>query len=416
MTANYRIGDIEIDGDSHGLTEVLARAYADKIRPICLCRSTGVEMYLAKIGGSVVVKRMPGTGGDHAADCESYEPPHELSGLGQIAGRAITEDPSDGLTSLKVGFSLTKTGSRSPAGSASGSEADSAKTDGTKLTLRSLLHYLWEEAGFNRWSPSMTGKRSWAVVWRHLRQVVERTKTKGAPLADSLYVPEPFHLETKDEIAQRRLAFMSRSASSTTKGARRLMIVVGEVKEFAPARFGHKVLFRHAPDFPFMLPDDLHKRLHRRFEAELSLWQAMDSTHLMAIATFGVAAAGVATLEEVALMLSNENWIPFDGAADRMLIEAMTRDQRRFTKGLRYNLAPDRPMACMVATDTQPQPTAMFVLPTGDDELQMEALRELMADSKLASWTWLLDEEMPTLPECMTESNKPTHEAHRRTA
>ena len=31
------------------------------------------------------------------------------------------------------------------------------KADASKLSLKATLHYLWEEAGFNRWSDRMTG-------------------------------------------------------------------------------------------------------------------------------------------------------------------------------------------------------------------------------------------------------------------
>ena len=36
---------------------------ATKLRPLCLCRSPGVPMYVARIGDQFVVKRMPLSGG-----------------------------------------------------------------------------------------------------------------------------------------------------------------------------------------------------------------------------------------------------------------------------------------------------------------------------------------------------------------
>src|SRR3546814_10419832 len=49
-------------------------------------------------------------------------------------------------------------------------ESDSVRTDGAKLTLRGTLHYLWEQAGFNRWAPAMSGKRSWGVIRKYILQ------------------------------------------------------------------------------------------------------------------------------------------------------------------------------------------------------------------------------------------------------
>jgi hypothetical protein len=175
--------------------------------------------------------------------------------------------------------------------------------------------------------------------------------------------------------------------------------VIGEVKEVAQSRYGHKIVFKHLPDCHFMMNDDLHKRLLKRFEVELGLWDALEDTHLMAIGTFSVGNTGIASLEEVALMSVTENWIPFESTFDQMVIDAMSRANRRFMKGMRYNLPSSRPLACLVASDTAPEPTAMYVLPPGATEEYAAALTELMDESKLAHWLWRAGEaDMPALP------------------
>ena len=81
-------------------------------------------MYVARLGDGYLIKRMPYTGSHHAPDCPSYEPPAEFSGLGQVLGTAITEDPVNGVTALKLGFSMSKAGARSiDPGSGDGSDA-----------------------------------------------------------------------------------------------------------------------------------------------------------------------------------------------------------------------------------------------------------------------------------------------------
>ena len=62
-------------------------------------------------------------------------------------------------------------------------------------------------------------------------------------------------------------------------------------------------------------------------------------------------------------MTATANWIPFENNYDKMLIDAMTQAQRRFVKGLRYNLSTQLPLACLVASDTRPTPTAMYIVP-----------------------------------------------------
>jgi hypothetical protein len=124
-----------------------------------MCLVEGVEMYVARLmssHGGYIVKRMPDTGSYHAPDCPSYEPPAEFSGLGQVLGSAITEDPTTGETTLKLDFPLIKMPGRSQM-PPSGSDRDSVASDGIKLTLRGLLHFLWDEAELTRWHPGFAG-------------------------------------------------------------------------------------------------------------------------------------------------------------------------------------------------------------------------------------------------------------------
>jgi hypothetical protein len=397
MTA-YRVRDEIVDKTDPELNKLLSSVYKSKQRPLCTCQPNGVEMYVVRVQENFYVKRMPNTGGQHDPGCGSYEPPAELSGLGQVIGSAIIEDPDLGVTALKLDFSLSKSSGRA-ASVPSDSESDSVRADGNKLTLRALLHYLWEEAGFLKWSPAMSGKRNWGVIHKYLLLAAEHKSTKGNDLAEILYVPEPFSLERKEALAQRRAAQMSNIAEVPGRaGPRRLMLLIGEVKEIAVARCGHKLVVKHLPDFHFMINEDVHVRLNKRFDLELSLWNSIDGVHLVAMATFGVNKAGVARVEEVGLMVTTENWIPFENCADKLLLDSLTRDRRRFVRGLRYNLPVSRPLATAVLTDT-PQPTAMYIYPPGAGDDYAEALDELIHDSNMDSWLWHPDDgEMPAIP------------------
>lgn len=396
--AVFSINGVRIGDDDLSFQGALEEAKAARIRPLCLCRAPGIPMYIAQVAGRQIVKRMPDTGGEHSPACDSYEPPAELSGLGQVLGTAIQEDPDAGTTALKLDFALTKTAGRaSPV--PSGGESDTVKTDGKKLTLRSLLDYLWDQAGFNRWSPAMAGRRSWPVVRKYLLQAAESKTTKGLALSAALYVPEAFHLDRKAEIEERRLAVMSKAASMDDKGVRRLMVMIGEAKEIVPSRYGHKLVVKHLPDCHFMLNDDITKRMEKRFAGELELWRVVEDMHMIAIATFGLSKTGVATVEELSLMPVTPNWIPFDSMYESHLLESMTREQRRFVKGLRYQLSSKLPLAALVASDTEPAPTAMYIVPPAVSDEFNRALDELIGDSKLASWIWRAGEQqMPALP------------------
>ena len=373
--------------------QLLAAAHTDRIRPLCLCRPDGVAMYVAKIGPEkFVIKRMPDSGLEHTPRCASYLPPEELSGLGQVLGSAITEEADSGLTAIKLGFRMSKAERAAPAGAGSGGVADSVAADPNRLTLRAVLHYLWQEADLATWTPGMDGKRNWRIVSWYLRQAARGKFTKGKPLATKLYVPEPFNVEKKTEIAARRL---SAWAPLQQHGSgQQFMMLIGEYKAIVPARFGHKLLVRHLPDAPLMVDDTLLARLNKRFGDELELWQNNDDGHLMVIATFSVGRAGLATAEEISLVMTDRNWLPYESLLDKLLLDAALDARRRFTKSLRYNLAPDKPMASLVFTDTE-TPTAAFLLTSDEDR---EVAAQIAADTGTEVWAWVVTEDMPPLP------------------
>jgi len=397
--AIYKIGPATIHADAPDLNAHLLAAYENKVRPLCLCVPDGIPMYIAKINQDrYLVKRMPNSGGQHSPACDSYEPPPELSGLGQVLGSAIVENPEDTTTTLKFAFSLSKIGKRmTPIASAG--EHDSVKADGNKLTLRGALHYLWEQAGFNRWFPAMHDKRNWFVIRKFLLQEAEGKFAKGTELSQQLYIPESFRAENKEGITQRRMAQMMPIAASNG-GTRRLMLMIAEVKEFTPSRYGHKLIVKHVPDFHFMVAEDLYKRLTKRFELELGLVDAVPGSHLITIATFGIGPTGVASLEEVALMCVNDKWIPFETLYDQTLLGVLIDQNRHFVKGMRYNLPSSRPLACAVLTDAGTTPVATYIIPPGAADGYIAAVDSLIAESELRPWKWAPGSgaAMPELP------------------
>lgn len=394
--STYLFGDTVVHKTDPDFQEKLGTAYLAKARPLCCCRDRsggdargrkGLEMYIVYLDGRHYLKRMPENGPNHHPGCISYEPPVELSGLGELVGATIVENAAQGSTTLKLDFPLSKAAASSAPPPEAG-DAGSARTDGSKLTLRALLHYLWEQAGFSRWSPPMSGKRNWTVIHKYLLRAAEHKQAKGKALADLLYVPEPYTPGQKNQIAQRRAARMSLATQSEShSGPRQHMLMVAEVKEIMPSRSGHKLLVKQMPDYFFMMNDDLHRRLLQRFEVELSLWDAMPAAHLLVAATFGVNRAGIAVLDEIALMAATENWIPFENGNDKTLLDELTRTGRRFVKGMRYNLLPMHPLAAVVLTDTLP-PTALYIHPPCAEDGYVRTLNDLVQDSRMPSWIW----------------------------
>ncbi|TCL92207.1 uncharacterized protein DUF1173 [Rhizobium sp. PP-WC-2G-219] len=216
-------------------------------------------------------------------------------------------------------------------------------------------------------------------------QAANGKTAKGKGLADMLYIPGFFDADKETDIAARRDTFLCQAVRSQGK-RRSLALLIGEVKEVAPARAGVRMTMKHAPRYPFMLPDDFHRRMNRVFETELSLWNATEGSHLMAVATFGIDAAGIAGVEEIALMVVTDRWIPFDSRYELALMDALTLRGASIVKSLRYNPPRSTPMASLLLRPDQAPPIAMYIVPDDTDSAYCEAREARAEESGMTSW------------------------------
>jgi hypothetical protein len=400
--AAYEIGGQHWYKDQPGFAEAIAHGYEQHLRPRCLCRTDaeglGIEMYVARLLEGYIVKRMPNTGSQHATHCPSYEPPADLSGLGPLLGTAIVENPSTGETTLKLDFPMTKMPGRStlPAQSTASS---SAKSPGNKLTLRGLLHYLWDQAELTHWQPGFEGKRTWSTVRKHLLRATENKLARGQPLLSSLYIPELFSVEQRDAINARRIQQWahSRPIPGTPQP---LILMIAEVKEIIPARYGFKAIIKHVPDQFFGLDDSLYRRLGRCFERELALWSAAEDLHMLAIATVKMADTGIPNIVELSLMPATPQWLPIEDQFERQLVEKLVADGRSFTKCLRFNTPASKLMVSASLTDCGASPQLLVIArqSANDDEFNAD-LNRLAVVVGTHPWIWkALDQNMPRFP------------------
>ncbi len=398
MSRRYRIGQAIVTEEEPAFGAILKEAHRTRQRPVCLCCDEGAAMYIARIGEQFLVKRMPLSGSDHDPQCQSYEPPYELSGLGPLIGGAIQLDPANGLAALKLDFSLSKRGAQKTVGSPGQSEAP-VKNEARKLSLRGLLHYLWHQGGLTEWTAHWAGKRHWFQVRSHLLDAAATMTVKGAALSERLFVPENFRLDDKAGIEQRRALALA-DIRAPSAGPRKLMLLIGEVKEFASARSGQKIVVKHMPGFPLMIEEGVWRRLQKRYAAELELWQANDGFHLVVVATFGMTQSGLASVDEIALVSTSEQWLPIENAYEHRLVEALSRLSLKSVKGLRFNLSSMQPIAAATLPHRRPSPAALYIVPPDADEDFEVALSEMIAARPdVEPWVWRVAEgDMPPFP------------------
>ncbi len=396
MTNTFTLNGASVDPSTEAGQQTLATAQMMGHRPTCRCTHPNPEMYIARVNNRMIIKRMPLSGTQHAPHCDAFQPPEELSGLAQIQGSAFDEDPEDGTTRLKLGFALSINGKGNRPSPPAAGEATEAKTPERKLTLTSLLHFLWHEADLVKWTPRMEGKRWWGIVQREVMAAAVNKIAKRQGLDARLFVPDPFKLDDKAQIAARRSAFFH-GLTAQSKTATPLGIVIAEYKGMEPTRLGARFVFKHMPDCKFFADQDLVKKFETVFETQLMIADMVPDSHPIVIATFRMAPAGYPVLVDMGMMLTTKSWIPFEHLRDVELIDAMTTAKRAFIKSMRFNLTGSTPIASMMATDTTP-PTAMFITAPDADDAAQSAMQSSASEGTYPSWLWESDGLMPELP------------------
>lgn len=383
-----------IEDDSPQLQEALAKVYDTSERPRCLCVPNGVEMYIAR-HRRFVIKRMPDSGSAHHPGCPSFEPEAQLSGLGELIGDAVLESVP-GQVELCVDFPWARmTGRSVPRGEPH--EVVEVGVPRLRMTLRALLHFLFERAGFNRWSPAMAGKRNQGVLCKYLLEAAEEIMVKGVPLAQRLYVPEPFSETAKAEVAGRRREKLA--VLRPHDGQTPLALVVGDYKGNDVTAQGRRVWIRHMPDAPLLIAARNWERIERVFAP---LFEARDAdtghpVRLVMAALIRARREYTYEIEAVSLMLTSEHWIPLEGVHELPLVIALVAQHRRFVKPLRYDARSAAAFPNALLLDAGPAPVPLHVVSPFMDPKERAAKEKAVAACKGDAWVWRTDQPMPPL-------------------
>ena len=388
-----------IDADDPQLQEALAQVYDTPERPRCLCVPGGVEMYVAR-HRQFVVKRMPDSGSTHHPGCPSYEPEVQQSGLGELVGDAVLER-EPGRVELRVDFPWTRLIGRGvPRGEAQ--EVAEVSVPGRRMSLRALMHFLFERAGFNRWSPAMAGKRNQGVLRKYLLEAADEIMVTGVLLAERLYVPEPFSESTKAEAAQRRREKLA--VLRPRDGQTPLALVIGEFKASEATTQGRRVWIRHMPDAPLLIAGRSWERIERVFAP---LFEARDAdtghpVRLVMAALIRARREYTYEIDAASMMLASEHWIPIEGVHELPLIDALVAQRRRFLKPLRYDARSAAVFPNALLLDAGPAPVPLHAVSAFMDPKDRVAKETAIAANRQDGWVWWTDQPMPTFPVVVT--------------
>lgn len=380
--------------DDPALQDALAAVYETPERPRCMCVPGGVEMYVA-FHNRYLAKRMPDSGSQHHPACASFEPAPQQSGLGELVGDAVFE--SEGAVELRVDFAWSRqAGGRAPARRQEGDPGE-VEAPRRRMSLRALTHFLFERAGFNRWSPAMAGKRSQGVLHKYLLRAAEQITAKGVLLGERLYVPEPFNEATHAEAAQRRRERLG--VLRPHDGVAPLAMVLAEFKAAEACPGGYRIWLKHMPDAPLLAAAKTWERIAIAYAPTLEARDADHGQRVRAVMAALIRARREHTYEidTATLLLASEQWIPVEGVHEVLLLQALVDAGRYFIKPLRYDARCGAAFANALLLDAGAVPLPLHVFSPFMTPREREAKTATLRTAG-GGWVWSTDEPMPPLP------------------
>ena len=371
----YCIDQNTFEPESAEGQSILAAAWEAKKRVDCLCKTPPPQMYIARVGGSYIVKRMPDSGPSHAITCESYTAPEFLSGMGQLE-RAVRTDDDKTTKTLAVNFSLSIRGAGAAPTPGEASEPRDIISKPKQMSLSAVLQYLWLEAGLVLWHPGFYKKRWWGLIRQRLLEAAEGTRVKRSDLSDRLFIPEAFKADHKDAIFARNRKRLFEVAAPSS-GSQKLGLVVAEYKSHEETTRGAKFTFKHAPGIGFFADQDFARRFDKLATRYLDMAAMIEGAKVIVIGTFAMRKAGYPEIKDMGLMLVNSDWIPFDDADEAALLDSLTTNRRAFIKSLRFDLPKDNVIPHSILTDVRrDEPVALYLQRLGQEDMICAAVKE----------------------------------------
>jgi len=405
----YLVAGVRLRPSDEAWQRALSDAHEKGVQPLCLCRHGGVQMYVARYN-EFVVKRLPDQGPAHHPTCPSYEQPPGQSGLGEVLGDAVIERAPDRVE-VRLDFPLTRRPGRPITPGDHAAERTEVVAQRRRLGVRGLVHLLLQRAGFNRWYPRMHGKRTWYVVRKHVMAAAHEIETKGVRLADVLHVPEPFSLDEAAAIAKRRARALSILLSPGEDVQFKLMLVMSELKEFSATEIDYRIVLRHMPDCPLYMERKAGDRFKKVFERGYEAWvhqrsaeqgESADPWRLRFLFCGLIYAKreGLYFVDTATLVMCSATWIPLDQPYERLLVDELVRQERRFLKPLRFESKQGAAFPNAVLLDTGDDETPLDIITPFMSDRDRSAKQHAINKRSAAGWVWRMESEHepPPLP------------------
>ena len=389
----YLIENLAADSEGTDFQSRLADAHQRRVRPLCACRLEGDKLAMAiahvQIRGEdrYIIRRLPETGHDHAADCRHHEEPEGISGLRQVRGTAIQHDEDQDTWRLRLDFPL---GQRERRLAGINPDPDHAGNPPRpklgRLRPLGLLHHLWEGADLTRMNGAIQNHRTWNVVRSRLLAFAARQHTSTRDIARLVFIPQTFNPDNKAP-----LEGALRSHFYEAMADKRAVILIGEVKDVQD----RQLIIKHLPFVRLMIGESSRASLAKAWGRAEPLRMGNGHSHIIAIAIVFVEPTGVAMIHDIDLMNVTEQWIPFETMDEHALLASLDQARRTYQKSLSYGTP--APISFARLLDTGDKGTACFMV-RGGVAPELQGVMDALSADGLPLWCWQADEARPDLP------------------
>ena len=296
----------------------------------CLCTTPPQPLVIRLRGGHYHLAGWPDQGARHDTRCPFFKLAAAPTGQSGYAAGAITET-SDG-THIRLYRPLTVRGGEGARTGAGEGEPAAALSRNT-VSLLGLLHWLWEQAGLNRWSHTAE-PRGWPYVSAAVTQAVAGCTVNGQLLDSCLYVPVPFTPDARERANAVLDRFVS-ALGARHPGSRWRGLILGEVRGISPTPYGEGITLRHAkiPVFASAPVMDRARRAYRQTLAGSRPGRSRQIVLLLVDRT----ARGYLVAVDLCAMLTSRAYIPAESSYEVQMADHLVARGRDFLKPCRYD-------------------------------------------------------------------------------
>lgn len=346
----------------------LALAHETDEQPRCMCVPGGAPMTIRKRGESYSVVRMPSTGFIHGATCPWHEAIDLFAGDSLYESGTITIERSG---KTKLHLNIDNPASQSP--------------PLTEVRIDGLCDFLIASAGLNSMRPDehprsarfpATRPNTWESVRKSLLSAAECFVVDGAPLTETLFIPERFS-------ADAAAAPMEEIERRVKK--HRTALIMAPLKEIRQASFSWQIVLKQLPNLRLWLPKEV-----ATIAASRTGFPSLENPPEFALCVVAIHAGrreGNFTVSNLAVRPTDAAFRPWHTARESEVVGTLLAEKSVVMHPMRFDAPPTAVLADFACSSGGQAPKPVFILnPSGNATLDKSKamLCELMRRNHVA--------------------------------